>query len=184
MEGTGMDWWERGRKERVGDDHLSRFTLEITSLFLSSTLAVSFLALVSGWKGLSFCCFYCACNGYTVNDLIPNLKSLKKCDLENPKLAGAWRIEPLAGWNVGIEDTRAWILSSLELNGTGLECHSELCDREEWKYHVGDLRAHHTSQVKWDSRALQEGQPRFFDSTLNKEAPGKRRHVCSDFQHH
>lgn len=38
----------------AGDGHLSRFTLEITSLFLSSTLAVRFLALsVDGKASLS-----------------------------------------------------------------------------------------------------------------------------------
>ncbi|CAD7677450.1 unnamed protein product [Nyctereutes procyonoides] len=135
MEGTGVDWWERGREGRIGGS----------------------LGSVSGRKGLSFCCFYCVCDEYTVNNLIPNLKSLKKCDLENPKLAGAWRIEPLAGWNVGIEDTRARILSSLWLNGAGLGYHSELCDLEGWKYHVGDLRKAAFSE---DSPALELGPPR------------------------
>lgn len=61
--------------------------------------------------------------------------------------ANPWSVESfslrkpfLIGWNVGIEDTRAWIPSSLGLNGTGLGCHSELSDLEEWKYYVGYLR--------------------------------------------
>ena len=47
--------------------------------------------------------------------------------------AAVWSVEScslrelfLVGWNVGIEDTRTWILSSLGLNGTRLGCHPQL----------------------------------------------------------
>lgn len=65
------------------DGHLSRFTVEISSLFWGSTLSVRFLALLMEGKA-SFHLFYCTCDDFTVNALIPNLKSLKKCDFENP----------------------------------------------------------------------------------------------------
>ena len=49
---------------------------------------------------------------------------------------------------VGIGDTRAKLLSSLRLNGTGLGCYPELSDLKEWKYSrfkmVGDLISYST----------------------------------------